>query len=153
MSLSLRGMRAYALSHVCSLHLWSSTEVCECVGQCVVRVVCACDERAVVCEPCWVASAVAAVVSVRGRSISMRGSAVSTPVVVVSGDACACVQVLEPAVQPDQRQLSVCGVRAVFVDVRVLCAVCVCLCVGSGRCTCAVYGVHLPLCVGALHVW
>ncbi len=77
-----------------------------------------------VCEPWWVASAAVAVVSVRGRSsLSMRGSAVSTLAMVVSGDACACVQALGPAEQPDQRQFSVGGVRAIFVDVRAMCAV------------------------------
>jgi hypothetical protein len=40
-----------------------------------------------VCEPWWVASAVVAVATVRGRSSSTRGSAVLTPAVVVSGDA------------------------------------------------------------------
>jgi hypothetical protein len=73
----------------------------------------------------------------------MHGSAVSTPAVV---------QVLGPERQPDQRQLSVGGVRAVVVDVRALCAVCVCLCVSGGRRACVVFGVHLPLCVRALHV-
>jgi hypothetical protein len=82
----------------------------------------------------------------------MRGSAVSTPVVVVSGDACACVQALVPGRQPHQRQLSVGGVRAVVVEVRAMSAVCVCLCVGGERCACAVCGAHLLQCVRALYL-
>ncbi len=67
-----------------------------------------------------------AVVSARGRNSSMRGSSVSTPVVVMSGDACACEQALDLGQQPDQRQLFVGGVRAVVPSVRVMCTVCVC---------------------------
>jgi hypothetical protein len=78
-----------------------------------------------VCEPWWVAIAVVAVVSVHWYSVSMRGSAESTPVVLVRGDACACVQGFEADRQPDQRQLSVGGVRAVVPSVRAVCAVCV----------------------------
>jgi hypothetical protein len=93
-----------------------------------------------------------AVVSVRGRISSMRGSAVSMLSCVVSGDACACVQALVPVLQPDQRQLSVGGVRAVVVDVRVMCCAWVCLCMGGVRYACT-DSVHLLLCVRALHVW
>jgi hypothetical protein len=97
------------------------------------------------CVGAWCVSGVV-VVSVCGRNSSMRGSAVSTPAVAVSGDAFVCAQVLGPVHQPDQRQLSVGGVRAVFVDVRacvlcvfacawvvcdvhVWCTVCICFCV------------------------
>ncbi len=101
----------------------------------MVRVVCVAVVSVVwVCEPWWVASAVVAVVSVHGRSSCMRGSAVLTPAMMVSGDACACVQALDLGQQPDQRQLSVGGVWAVVVDVRAICAVCVCLCVSGGMC-------------------
>ena len=105
-----------------------------------------------VCELCRLTSAVVAVVSVRARNSSIRGSAVSTPVLVVSGDACACVQAFGPGRQPDQRQLSVGGVRAVVVEVRAMSAVCVCLCVGGERCACAVCGAHLLQCVRALYL-
>jgi hypothetical protein len=139
----------------------ASAAVCACavcavlsewVCRCVVRVVWAGTSVQWVCEPCWLASAAVAVVGVRGRS-STRGSAVSTPAVVVSSDACACVQVLGLGHQPDQGQLSVGGVRTVFVDVRAMCAVCVCLCMGGVRYVRAVYSVHLLRCLRALHVW
>jgi hypothetical protein len=135
-----------------ALHVWCCASVCvgAWCGSCV-----AVTSVQWVCEPWWVVSAVVAVVSVRGRKSSMRGSAVSTPAVVVSGDACACVQVPGAVQQPDQRQLSVGGVRAVVPSVRAVCAVC---CVFArawavGGVRCAVYSAQLLLCVRVLHVW
>jgi hypothetical protein len=111
--------------------------LCECVWWCEVRVVCvAVTTVQWVCEPWWVASAVAAVVSGREYNSSMRGSAVWTPAVVVRGDARACVQIPHLTQQPDQRQLSVGGVRAVVVAVRAMSAACVCFCVGCAVCMC-----------------
>jgi hypothetical protein len=136
---------------VCDVHTQCTVCICYCVcvrcmcGCCVSECVGAWCGSCVavtsvqwVCEPWWVASAVVALVSVRGRISSMRGSAVSMLSCVVIGDACACVQALGPGQQPDQRQLSVGGVRAVVPSVRAMCVLRFCLCMGCVRCASAV---------------
>jgi hypothetical protein len=94
------------------------------------------------CGPWWVASAVVAVVSARGRNISMRGSAVSTPAVVMHVRACRWLHLSSnqisgsfPSVVSGLSSLTCVGcVLCVFASAWAVCGVhvqstgCICLC-------------------------